>query len=213
MPRTSERGGPETRARIAGIASGLFVQHGFDAVTVADVARAAGVSSVTVFKHFPRKEDLYLDRSADAEELLRAAVRDRPDGMDVLDSLRVTALRLLEERHPLSGIDERSIPFFRTVAGSPALTARARELGAELRGTLKSELADDPAFEGDAALLAALFTAGYETMLVHAARRLVAGDPAESLEADQRARLDDLFDVLRGGFGAAGSDNRIRPLR
>ena len=62
MPRTGERGGPQTRARIAEVAARLFLDRGFDAVTVAEVARVAGVSSVTVFNHFPRKEDLYLDR-------------------------------------------------------------------------------------------------------------------------------------------------------
>ena len=67
MPRTGSRGGPQTRAKIAEVAAGLFLEQGFDAVTVADIAKAAGVSSVTVFKHFPRKEDLFLDRQNEAD--------------------------------------------------------------------------------------------------------------------------------------------------
>lgn len=202
MPRTSERGGPQTRARIAGIASGLFAERGFDAVTVADIAREAGVSSVTVFKHFPRKEDLYLDRSADAEDLLRTAVRDRGDGTGVLASLRGATLRLLDERHPLSGLDARSVPFFRTVGGSPALVARARELAGELQQGLATELDADPAFDGDAALFAAMFVGGYAVLLVDAAQRLIAGEPADDVAAAQRARVGALFDVLARGFGA-----------
>src|SRR3954468_2408159 len=127
VARTDERGGPQTRARISEVATRLFLERGFDAVSVAEVARGAGVSSVTVFNHFPRKEDLFLDRQVDAEELLRSAVRDRAPGVDVTASLRDTTLRLLDARHPLSGVDDRSIPFFRTVAASPALVARARE--------------------------------------------------------------------------------------
>jgi AcrR family transcriptional regulator len=126
MPRTSERGGPQTRARIREVANGLFIERGYDAVTVAEVARAAGVSSVTVFNHFPRKEDLFLDRAVDAVELLRSAVRDRKPGTDMLTALESQSLRLFDERHPLSGVDERSAGFFRTVAESPALVARAR---------------------------------------------------------------------------------------
>ena len=76
MPRTDARGGPQTRARISDVATQLFLERGFDGVTVAEVAREAGVSSVTVFKHFPRKEDLLLDRTDDAVEVLRSAVRD-----------------------------------------------------------------------------------------------------------------------------------------
>ncbi|MET7396434.1 TetR/AcrR family transcriptional regulator [Dactylosporangium sp. NPDC005572] len=200
MPRTSARGGPQTRARIAEVAARLFLERGFDGVTVAEVAREAGVSSVTVFKHFPRKEDLYLDRAVDAVELLRAAVRDRAPGVDVLASLRDTTIRLVDDRHPLSGVNERSAPFFRTVAASPSLVARAREIAYELERTLAEELDRDPAYDGDGELLAACFIAGYGTVLVATARRLIAAEPPGAVVDDQRARFERLFDALRNGF-------------
>jgi AcrR family transcriptional regulator len=199
MPRTDERGGPQTRARILEVSTRLFLEHGYDTVTVAEVARQAGVSSVTVFKHFPRKEDLFLDRADDAVELLRAAVRERAAGVDVLTSLRETSLRLFDARHPLSGVNDRSVPFFRTVAASPALVARAREIASELQRTLLEELDRDPAFEGDGTLLAAFFIAGYSTVLVETARRLIAQEPPSAVRDDHRARLDRLFDALRNG--------------
>ena len=199
MPRTSERGGPQTRARIREVANRLFLERGYDAVTVAEVAREAGVSSVTVFNHFPRKEDLFLDRTSDAIEFLRSAVRDRAPGKDVLESLRDQSVRLFEVRHPLSGVDERSAPFFRTVAESPSLVARAREIESELQRTLAEELEQDLAFEGDAPLLAALFLAGYSSVLVETARRLIGGEPYNAVVDDHRARLDRLFDALRNG--------------
>jgi AcrR family transcriptional regulator len=199
VPRNSQRGGPRTRARIAAVASRLFLERGFEAVTVADIARAAGVSSVTVFNHFPRKEDLFLDRAEDAVRLLRGAVRDRAPGLDPLASLRETTLRLIDTRHPLSGADARSVPFFRTVAGSPALVARARELAADLQRTLADELAGDPAFTGDAGLFAALFIAGYGTVLTDTARRLIAGEPPAAPLADHRTRFERLFTALRDG--------------
>jgi AcrR family transcriptional regulator len=203
MPRSAERGGPQTRARIAQIAAGLFLERGFDAVTVADVAREAGVSSVTVFNHFPRKEDLYLDRSVDATEFLREAVRDRAPGVDVLTSLRDLTLRLVAERHPLSGTNDQSVPFFRTVAASPALISRAREIAADLQRTLAEELENDPAFEGDGALLAAFFVAGYGTVLVQTALRLIAGASPDSVVDDQRAHFERLFVALCRGVAPA----------
>ena len=199
MPRTGERGGPQTRAKIAEVAARLFLERGFDAVTVTEVAREAGVSGVTVFNHFPRKEDLFLDRSVDAVDLLGAAVRDRAPGVDVLTSLHELTVRLLDARHPLSGLNDRSVPFFRTVAGSPALIARAREIGADLQRTLAEELERDPVFEGDAGLLAALFLAGYSTVLVETARRLIAGEPSSTIADDHRARFERLFEALRHG--------------
>lgn len=200
MPRTSERGGPETRARIREVANRLFIERGYDAVTVAEVAREAGVSSVTVFNHFPRKEDLFLDRTADAVELLRVAVRDRASGTDVLDSLQSQATRLFDERHPLSGVDPRSADFFRTVANSPALVSRAREIGAELQHTLADELTRDASFTGDSALFAALFLAGYTSVLVETARGVMDGASPDALLDDHRARLAGLFSTLRAGL-------------
>lgn len=140
MPRTDPRGGARTRARILEASSPLFLEHGFDAVTVAQIAQEAGVSSVTVFNHFPRKEDMFLDRAFDADELLRAAVRDRAPGRDVLDALEELCARLADERHALSGLDPRSVPFFRTVAGSAAVIARARQIAADLAAALAEEI-------------------------------------------------------------------------
>lgn len=199
MPRTGERGGPQTRARIAEVAAGLFVERGYDAVTVAEVARVAGVSSVTVFNHFPRKEDLFLDRAVDAVEILRSAVRDRAAGVDVLASLSDACLRLLDAGHPLSGVNDRSVPFFRTVAGSPALVARARQIAADLQQVLADELTRDPGFDGDPTLLAAFVIAGYTTVLVATARRRLAGEPLTALIDDHRARVERLFGALRHG--------------
>jgi AcrR family transcriptional regulator len=198
MPRTSERGGPQTRAKIAEVAARLFLERGYDTVTVAEVAKEAGVSSVTVFNHFPRKEDLFLDRADDAVEALRSAVRDRAPDVDVLTSLRDKAFRLFDDRHPLSGVNDRSIPFFRTVAGSPALIARAREIAAELQGVLAAELG------GDGTLLAAFFIAGYAAVLTETASRLVAGELPSVVVDDHRVRLERLFDALRDGVVFVG---------
>ena len=178
----------------------MFLDRGFDTVTVADVAREAGVSSVTVFKHFPRKEDLLFDREEDAVEILRSAVRDRSPGVDVLESLRRVAFRLLDDRHALSGVKDGSIPFFRTVAASPALIARAREIAADLERTLRELLEDDEVFDGDAALFAALVIAGYLTVLTATARRVIEEGAPDPVIEDHRARLTRLFDALRDGL-------------
>lgn len=62
MAGLRERKKWETRRRISDVATGLFFARGFDNVTIAEVAEAAGVSRMTVFNYFPRKEDLFLDR-------------------------------------------------------------------------------------------------------------------------------------------------------
>jgi AcrR family transcriptional regulator len=218
MPRTAPRGGPQTRVKIAEAASPLFAERGFDDVTVAEIARAAGVSSVTVFKHFPRKEDLFFDRTIDAEELLRDAVRGRAEDVVAVDALRDALLAIAEERAPLSGLAHGSPGFYRTVAESPALQARALEIAASLQALLASELVADARFEGDAVLLAAFVLQGYATVMVGTAQRLLAADlttgpegfavasdrDAEAIAADHRARVEALFAAIAEGVPARG---------
>ncbi|NDL58032.1 TetR/AcrR family transcriptional regulator [Phytoactinopolyspora mesophila] len=50
----------ETQRMIQSHAVRLFTENGYDATTVTDVAEAAGVSPMTVYRHFPTKEDLVL---------------------------------------------------------------------------------------------------------------------------------------------------------
>lgn len=198
MARTDRRGGPETKGRIAQTASRLFVERGFDDVTVTEVGRAAGVSSVTVFKYFPKKEDLFFDRADEISDLFLAAVRGHSTRADVLAAVRALLFDLLDRRHPLSGSDERSIGFFRTVARSPILIARARQLAADVQQRMMEQLEDD-GFDGDAALVTAFITAGYTRVLIETATELLDGVPNEGVAERHRARIERLLHALDTG--------------
>ena len=66
-----------TRQQIADVAMRLFATHGFDAVTVAEVAAEAGVSQKTVFNYFPTKEDLFYSGMVDPAARADAAYARR----------------------------------------------------------------------------------------------------------------------------------------
>ncbi len=210
MARTDSRGGPRTKARIAQVASGLFVEDGFEAVTVADVARAAGVSSVTVFKYFPKKEDLFFDRYDEAMDLLVSAVGRRAESGGLVHALRDLLIRLLDERHPLSGTAMESVQFFRTVAQAPTLLARARQMAGEIQTTLTRRLdaADD--FTGDAALTSAFFVAGYARILTETATDLISGEDPDKLAQRHRGRIERLIAALVGGVLSTAPAGEIR---
>lgn len=75
-----ERKKRRTRQHLSDVATGLFVERGFDAVTIAEIAEAADVSVNTVYNYFPAKEDLFLDRSSGVVDRLSRYVRGRDKG-------------------------------------------------------------------------------------------------------------------------------------
>ena len=103
MSGLRERKKQQTREAIAETARALFVERGFEAVRVAEVAEAADVSQKTVFNYFPTKEDLVFWRLEAFEEEILGAVRERADG-------RVRARRLPALRADAARPDRRRRP-------------------------------------------------------------------------------------------------------
>src|SRR5215211_2138811 len=87
-PGLRERKKQQTRQAIADTACRLFSERGFDAVTVAEIARAVDVAEKTVFNYFPTKEDLFYSRLEAFEEELLSAIREREPGESALAAFR-----------------------------------------------------------------------------------------------------------------------------
>ncbi|MGY5138836.1 TetR/AcrR family transcriptional regulator, partial [Streptomyces nigrescens] len=60
-----ERKKAATRQALADAALRLFLERGYDQVSIRDIAEAADVSTTTLFKHFPGKEALVFDADSD----------------------------------------------------------------------------------------------------------------------------------------------------
>ena len=124
-PGLRERKKRQTRQVITEAAQRLFVARGFDAVTVADVAREANVSEGTVFNYFRTKEDLFYGQMEAFEAELIEAVRDRAPGESVLSAFR----RFNEDRSgrlAAEDVAELVATVAPIIAASPALQARER---------------------------------------------------------------------------------------
>lgn len=76
----------QTRERLRAAALRLFLEHGFDATTVNQVAAAAGVSHMTFFRYFPTKEDVVLDDPYD--EVVVGAVLAQDRSLPALERVR-----------------------------------------------------------------------------------------------------------------------------
>lgn len=139
-PGLRERKKADTRLMISNVATRLFIARGFEAVSVDEVAVAAGVSRKTVFNYFPRKEDLLFDREEEGRALVRDAIAARGPRSPV-HAFQDLMRRLQQSGHPLLRISARPVAFWSAVAASPALTARARELQVTLGDELAALLA------------------------------------------------------------------------
>jgi len=94
--RLRERKKQRTREQIAGAAARLFAAHGYERVTVSDVARAADVSEQTVYNYFPAKQHLVLDQDEALRDRLVQLIRDRPPGVSPAAAIRAEALAFVD---------------------------------------------------------------------------------------------------------------------
>src|ERR1044072_8029684 len=101
-----ERKKRETRQRIADMAMGLFMIHGFDNVTVAQVPRAADVWVNTLFNYFGTKEDLFADRQDEVVDLSSKVVRERRPGESIVAAFRRDYFDALDTREGRHGVGE-----------------------------------------------------------------------------------------------------------
>ncbi len=103
-----ERTKDETRERIATAAMELFLEHGFAATTVDEIAQRADVAKGTFFNHFPRKEAVLfhyalaeLDR---LEELIEAALANGRPAREQLGHVFAAAAAGYERNPELSRV-------------------------------------------------------------------------------------------------------------
>ncbi len=128
----------ETRERLQGAAKELFEQKGFDEVTVAEIAAAAGVSVKTLFQHFHAKEDLLLAELDQVHAEMIRWLRDRDPSQTPIQAVAGWLLDW-EERGPPDGFDR----FMRMVGTGPAVESMRRRLYEEWEGEVVAVLADE----------------------------------------------------------------------
>jgi AcrR family transcriptional regulator len=201
-----ERKKQQTRELIADAARRLFADRGFDAVTVAQVARAANVSEVTVFNYFSTKEDLFYSGMQFFEETLLDAVRERARGESVLEAFRRPVLEGLKRL----AADERArviTTAVKLISASPALEAHEREIVARYTRLLGELLAAEAgAKPGDVeAIGVASALMGVQRALVAYVRSsILAGRRGQKLVADARSQAMRGFGRLEKGLADYG---------
>src|SRR5438105_1986900 len=122
-----ERKKQQTRQEIFEASRRLFEKQGFEAVSVAAIAKAADVSEMTVFNYFPTKEDLFYAGMQFFEDQLLEAVRNRPRGESALKAFRRRVVEGADNLASRQRVDAilKSDSF---IDASPSLQSREREI-------------------------------------------------------------------------------------
>ncbi|MGW8374687.1 helix-turn-helix domain-containing protein [Streptomyces sp. ODS28] len=177
-----------TRQKIADTALRLFLERGYEAVGIREVAAEADVAVTTLFAHFPAKEALVFAQDADFEQRLTGAVTDRAPDEPLIPALRKEVRDLV--RHCTA---EGAAPVWRMIEGTPAL----REYEESMRLRHAESLADALDQAPDLP---------QTTTACRAVARFVIDAYALAREADDpEAALDEIFAMVGAAWEAAGA--------
>jgi AcrR family transcriptional regulator len=202
----------QTRQAIADAARRLFLERGFERVTVAEVAREADVAEKTVFNYFPTKEDLFYSRLEAFEEELLDAIRERESGQSVIAAFREFVMKQrgalqMDDRDQATG-QLRAIS--RVITESPALLARERDVFARYSESLAALIAVETRAGADALeprVVANALIGVHRALIDYVRQRTLVGDAAPDISRALRARARRAFAVLEQGLG----DYAVKP--
>ncbi|HEU4977091.1 MAG TPA: helix-turn-helix domain-containing protein [Baekduia sp.] len=199
-----------TREAISDVATRLFVERGYEAVTMAEIAEAAEVSVKTIFNHFNSKEELFFDRADHVIGALADAVLERPAGTSVVEALHRV---LADRRVPFDTTGwaslrdsegyERFRAFVATEHAAPALRARRLVIAQgwidRLAATLAAARGAGGAQLRDRALAAMVMAAmGLREQALSAA--MLERASARQVERRVRAVVDEAFRRIAAAF-------------
>jgi AcrR family transcriptional regulator len=196
QPGLRERKKQRTRETIARAAHELFVQRGYHATTLPDIAAAADVSTRTIFAYFPSKEDILFSDFPIMKEALAQALAERPEGEDALETVRKFILSLHEFEKTELDVEMRLC-----IENDETLRSHLRARLAQLEELIAPAIAKDldaPDDDLRPQVVAASLTAAFNVL---SERGESPGGRPKTAE-DRAALIDPVITFLRGGLDA-----------
>ena len=208
-PRRVRMARPEREGQMLAVARALFAERGFGAVTMDEVAAAAGITKPLLYNYFGNKEQLYLACMGPAGDALLEAIltavraaADPAEALEVgigaffafLDSERGAWRVLFDETLPASGEVALRVAEYRERLAALLEEALGAQLGGSVSGRVATEVgALSTAVLGAAEALGRWWLREQSISAAEAAQML-----AETLAPGMRARI-----AARAGAGGA----------
>jgi AcrR family transcriptional regulator len=191
-----ERKKARTRQVIAAAAARLFAEHGFEQVSVADVAREAEVSEQTVYNYFQTKDQLVTDRDQLVQDELVRLIRARPAGTTPAAAIRGFVLGSVEGIRRIPAEQWRGeIGFLAAI--SPTVHRLALEMADRQARALAAAIAETDAVPPEIARLRGIALAGlFQIIITEAGRRTREGQSQNQIAAELRPAVEAVLDDL-----------------
>ncbi|MBC7458262.1 MAG: TetR family transcriptional regulator [Bdellovibrionaceae bacterium] len=176
----------KTRAAISLLATKLFIERGYDAVTTAEIAELAEVSVPTLFKYFPTKESLVFDEDSEREKFLVETVQNCRKDQTILDALLEAGLKELDTIQKLYTKETKA--FMKLIRTTPQLAHYAQQLWLRHEKSLATAIQKESKRK-------------ISDVEAHAVARFVLDAFHRSIEqTDPQSALKSLFKMLRDGW-------------
>jgi AcrR family transcriptional regulator len=206
QPGLRERKKQRTRELIADTARELFFERGFDAVTVAEIAREADVDTKTVYNYFPSKPELFYHRLEEFEQAMIDAVRDREAGVSILAAF---GRFVLDQQGVLGQADasDRLRAITRTIVESPTLLAHEQQVFARFTASLAEAIADETSAHPSEVtpwVVANALIGVHRSLIDYVRRETLADTPNRKLARDVRAQAKRGLAALASGLADYG---------
>jgi AcrR family transcriptional regulator len=174
---------PNARGRLEQAALDLYLERGFEQTTVAEIARRAGLTERTFFRHFADKREVLFWGSGVLQEVLVGAVAGAPPSAAPIDAVAAAleaAGNLLEERRALARRRQA------VIAANPSLQEREliklATLASAMAGALRRRGVGEPAASLAAEAGVAVFRVAFERWIEDSGERDLPQVVRESLE-------------------------------
>ena len=190
---------------LVSVAKRLFVAHGFEAVTVDEIAARANVSRRTFFRYFPTKEDVFFGRRKSQLEALASELNAKPTRARELPYTTVRRALLSVARLHLSAKAE-IIAEHEVLAASPLLLARDLEWDRKAFALLAETLGRDGGDPRRARLAAGAIVGALRVVI----ESWVVGGGVGDLMADGEEALDLLAPLAPPSRGKRSNSHRSR---
>lgn len=166
---------PNARGRLEQAALELYRERGFDQTTVTEIARRAGLTERTFFRHFADKREVLFAGAGSLQELLVSGVLATPQTMPPIDAVAASleaAAAVMQERRPWA--QQRQA----VINANPELQEREliklASLAAALAEALRGRGVKEPAASLAAEAGIAVFRIGFERWVEDANRQRLA---------------------------------------